>query len=62
MSFQLTLFSACDFSKDDGTIEIVIWEDESEAMVRAVHDEVIEEFISANPDIKVKEPIMSCRI
>lgn len=51
--FQLTLFSACDFSKDDGTIEIVIWEDESEA-VRAVHDEIIEEFISANPDIKVK--------
>lgn len=50
---EMTVFSGCKFFEDDGKIQIVIWEDESEA-VREVHDELIEEFTKANPDIIVK--------
>lgn len=50
---QVTTFSGCKLFQDDGKIQIVIWEDESEA-VRAVHDEIIDEFTKANPNIIVK--------
>ena len=49
----MTAFSGCKLLEDDDKIQIVIWEDESDS-VRAVHDEIIEEFTKANPDIIVK--------
>lgn len=51
--FAMTAFSGCKLLEDDDKIQIVIWEDESDS-VRAVHDEIIEEFTKANPDIIVK--------
>lgn len=52
--FAMTAFSGCKLLEDDDKIQIVIWEDESDS-VRAVHDEIIEEFTKANPDIIVKK-------